>query len=125
MAGQDIKPAFGLLRPFGINPEWKLVHHKLGCFPVFAPVHSAPVLADGIKQILDDLGLAKTVIRAITTDQGGAAPLIASHFPEAAEVHCVGHLLNTILRRAFEKNNQGIAVGRTCSLYMQELSFVG
>jgi len=86
-----------------ITTDWKYVHKRLGCIPIFAPLHSANVLATQIKEVMIKLGLDPSKVSSVTTDEGGAAPLIASSFPGADEIHCAAHLLSTTLRRAFDQ----------------------
>jgi hypothetical protein len=85
----------------GLDSDFKMHHFRLGCRPIFAPVHSADVIAVELKETLKVFGISEDKVASVVTDEGGAAPLIASHFPAAEEIHCVAHLLNTTLRNAF------------------------
>lgn len=87
----------------GLNPEWKLVHHRLGCIPIFAPKHNSAVLASSIKSTFVNLELDSAKVVSVTTDEGGAAPLIASHFTGAKQFLCLAHRLNTILTNSFNE----------------------
>jgi hypothetical protein len=87
----------------GLDENFELHHFKLGCCPVYAPVHNARVIADEIKKNLKEFGISEAKIAAVVTDEGGAAPLIATQFPAADEIHCCAHLLNTTLRNAFRE----------------------
>lgn len=100
--------SFWSITVFAINKKWNLVHYRLGCIPIFAPKHSALKLYHSITKCLTDLGLDPNKVTSITTDEGGAAPLIASHFPGSIEVHCMAHLLNTTLSNAFKEIAQTI-----------------
>ena len=89
----------------GIDKDWQRVLIKLGCIPVVAKTHSNDVLAEKIKNLLSDFGCPAGKVVSVTTDEGGAAPLIANHF-DAFEVHCGVHLLNTSQKNAIEELNQ-------------------
>jgi hypothetical protein len=87
----------------GFDHDFQLHHFKLGCIPIFAPVHSADVVAAKIQEKLKEFGIDPHKVSAVTTDEGGCAPLIAGQFSSADEIHCGAHLLNTALRNAFEE----------------------
>lgn len=70
----------------------------LACVPVFTK-HSASKLAASLRPYLEEAGVTRDNLCAVVTDEGGAAPLIASQF-DANEIQCAGHLLQTALRRA-------------------------
>ena len=87
----------------GLDSDFNLHHFKLGCRPIFAPVHRAAVIGEEIKKVLKEFGIPQQKISAVVTDEGGAAPLIAAQFESADEIHCGAHLLNTTLRIAFQQ----------------------
>ena len=89
----------------GQRMETRTVRSSLGCFPVIAPIHDNGTLAQRIKEILGMFGLEDERIASVTIDEGGAAPLIATNFLRALEVHCGDHLLNTAQKNAIEELN--------------------
>lgn len=84
-----------------VTSAWELKHRKLGCIPVIGEVHSAPVVASHIRELLSLFENAHLKLASVTTDEGGCAPLIANEFG-TDEIHCALHLLNTVLKHSFE-----------------------
>jgi hypothetical protein len=76
-----------------LDQNFQLHHFKLGCRPVYAPVHTAIVIGNDLKKILEEFGITHDKIAAVVTDEGGAAPLIAGQFSNAEEIHCGAHCL--------------------------------
>jgi hypothetical protein len=64
--------------------------------------HSGENLADVLLSVMGEIGVDAHKVVAIVTDEGGGAPRVAQHFPNAAEIHCAAHLLQTSLRNAFD-----------------------
>jgi len=91
-----------------ISPDWRYLHYRLGCFPIVAESHNAHFLYTQIVRVMKELKLDPSKVSSVTTDEGGAAPMIAQHFEDANEIHCVAHLLNTTLRRAFEQITEAL-----------------
>ena len=90
----------------GIDKDWRRVLVKLGCIPVVAATHSHELLAQKIKDLLSQFGSKPEKVVSVTTDEGGAAPLIASNFVDAFEIHCGVHLLNIAQKNSIEQLNQ-------------------
>ena len=79
----------------GLDKNWNFVRASLGCFPVIAQTHDNVTLSIKIKDILLKFDFRDQQIASVTTDEGGAAPLIGLNFLRALEIHCADHLLNT------------------------------
>lgn len=87
----------------GLDADFHLHAYRLGCVPIFASVHNAPTLVDEITKVLETFAIDPSKVCSVTTDEGGAAPLIASGFSESVfEIHCSAHVLNTALRNGFK-----------------------
>jgi hypothetical protein len=72
----------------------------LACLAIYRS-HNSKNLANLLRPILLKVGLTEEKMSAWVTDEGGAAPCISDHF-HCPSIHCAGHLLQTVLRRAFK-----------------------
>lgn len=97
-----LSASFWSVTVFGLDDLFRPQVFRLGCIPIYAPVHDNLTLAKKLQEQLLLFGVEPSKISAVMTDEGGASPLIASNFPSASEIRCVAHLMNTILKRAFK-----------------------
>jgi hypothetical protein len=85
----------------GLDSQFVLRTAILACIPVFKN-HTGENLAEILVSTLDSIGIPKSKVVAIVTDEGGGAPCISDHFPGVQQIFCAAHLLQTTLRRAFD-----------------------
>lgn len=97
-----LNTSFWSLTFHGITSEYLLFAVRLGCFPLYAPKHDAPTIATLLENKLEKIHLDPSRVIAVVTDEGGAAPCIAEQL-DVEEIHCAAHLLNTVLKRAFQE----------------------
>jgi len=89
----------------GLDEQFVMQTAILACIPIFKS-HTGHNLSSAVKDVVKSFGLDASRIVAIVTDEGGGAPLIAEHFPNASEIHCAAHLLQTALRHAFDNTDK-------------------
>ena len=92
----------------GINSAGELVSAVLGSIAIYKS-HTAKNIADALRPRLLEIGLSNDKMAAWVTDEGGAAPCVSEHF-FCETIHCSGHLLQTVLRRAFKKASSTLPV---------------
>lgn len=73
----------------------------LACVPVYGK-HTAQRLAQILSSKMKDLNIDFSKLVAIVTDEGGPAPCIGEQLG-LESIHCGGHILQTVQRRAFDK----------------------
>ena len=106
----------------GLNGNFEIVTARLGCIPIRAPVHDAITLSIEIKNNLAKFGITPEQISAVVTDEGGAAPAIAQCFPDADEIHCAAHVLNTAVRNALDHKGPSMGFIRAVLLACKDLA---
>lgn len=85
----------------GIDKQFRLHSQILACVPVYEN-HNGHNLAKVVIQVLNEIGLSSSKVVAIVTDEGGGAPCVADHFPQAEAIFCSAHILQTVLRTSFD-----------------------
>ena len=73
----------------------------LACVPAHCN-HSGEKLAEIAISVLTEIGLDEKNVVAVVADEGGGAHCVARYFPNAIEVLCCAHRLQTALRHAFD-----------------------